>query len=59
MNVSDLYLIIRELREITILQSNMLEIFAAEGEQAPLYLEQKKVYARLKELLSNYEKYNI
>lgn len=59
MNVADLYLIVKELREVSVLQANMLEVFAAEGAKSTLYMKQQDTHARLEELLESYEKYDI
>lgn len=59
MRVTDLYLIVRELRELGILQSTMLEIFKSEDEKSSLYIAQKNTHARLNEILGRYAKYDI
>jgi len=59
MNVSDLYGIVRELREVTTLQANLLDLLNQDGKGSSLYKEQQEAYQRLIELLKRYEQYNI
>jgi len=59
MKVSDLYVIVRELRAINILQADLLDLLEQDGKGSSIYKEQKEAYQRLNELLRHYEKYNI
>jgi hypothetical protein len=58
MKVNDLYSIIRELREITILQASLLE-YLKDPEVNSVYEAQKLQHEKLNQILLSYEKFNI
>lgn len=59
MNVDDLYLIIRELRQLNVLQSNLLESLGTDPQAAAVYQAQQQAQQLLQELVRRYERYDI
>jgi hypothetical protein len=59
MKVDDLYSIVRELKQIHILQANLLTDIKTHGGNSELYNKQLYVYDSLHKVLENYDKYTI
>ena len=55
MKVNDLYIIVRELQHINILQHNTLHLLGKAKSTASV--EQEKAYQTLNEILEHYERY--
>jgi hypothetical protein len=59
MQVSDLYIVVRELQQIATLQSNLASLLAASPDMRSAYDAQKQAEQQLNEIVEDYGKYNI
>jgi phosphoglycerate-specific signal transduction histidine kinase len=59
MRVNDLHLIIRELRQIAVLQETIITIVGSDEELTEQRRQLLEASERLRELLVNYERYDI
>jgi len=59
MQVSDLYMILRELQQIATLQANLAAILATDPSMSTASIAQDKAQTQLKEIMNDYEQYTL
>lgn len=56
MKINDLYIIIGELKQINVLQANLVSRIKLSGDTAGIHIKQRRAFEKLKKLLEKYDK---